>query len=377
MGKKKIGIIFGETYGWAGGFYYVLNLIKSLNYLPESEKPALVVFYEDDKTIKIVQELRYPFVQFLPINKKATVWEQRLLKIANKFGIKNIIQPLLYSENVVEIALPNNFGSKFPSLARIHRAYWIPDFQHKYYPENFASTELLFREENTNNIVAHKFPLILSSQSAARDFNRFYPEAKNLVHVFPFCSLLTDFQPVEIDSYLSDRGISGRYFISPNQFWKHKNHIVVLKAAKILKDRGVNVCILFTGNEAGNEEYVSGLKQYVEDNGLGEKVKFLGFLDRNVQLSLIQHAQAVIQPSLFEGWSTVVEDAKALGKYVIASNLEVHMEQLVSGADFFDPLNEEELADLLEQNWNVAMKVSKLDYNQHVIDFARKIVSIL
>jgi hypothetical protein len=36
----------------------------------------------------------------------------------------------------------------------------------------------------------------------------------------------------------------------------------------------------------------------------------------------------MLQPSAFEGWSTVVEDAKTLGKTILASSIEVHREQL-------------------------------------------------
>jgi len=37
----------------------------------------------------------------------------------------------------------------------------------------------------------------------------------------------------------------------------------------------------------------------------------------------LQNAKAIIQPSYFEGWSTVIEDAKALNKYLIVSILKL------------------------------------------------------
>ena len=66
------------------------------------------------------------------------------------------------------------------------------------------------------------------------------------------------------------------------------------------------------------------LKKFVTDNNISENVLFLGFIDRKEQLKIMQHSEAVIQPSLFEGWSTVIEDARALNKYIIASDLRVH-----------------------------------------------------
>ena len=50
----------------------------------------------------------------------------------------------------------------------------------------------------------------------------------------------------------------------------------------------------------------------------------------------MRRSLAVIQPSLFEGWSTVLEDARALGKVVLASDIAVHREQNPPGVHFFD-----------------------------------------
>jgi hypothetical protein len=59
----------------------------------------------------------------------------------------------------------------------------------------------------------------------------------------------------------------------------------------------------------------------------------------------------VIQPSLFEGWSTVVEDARCLGKKLILSDFPVHLEQDPPGSVFFDRNSPEQLADLIGEWW--------------------------
>ena len=58
---------------------------------------------------------------------------------------------------------------------------------------------------------------------------------------------------------------------------------------------------------------------------------------------------AVIQPSLFEGWSSVIEDARSMGKPVIASDFPVHIEQNSPNSYFFKRRNSEELAALIFQ----------------------------
>ena len=74
----------------------------------------------------------------------------------------------------------------------------------------------------------------------------------------------------------------------------------------------------------------------------------LGVISRADQLQLMRHSQAVVQPSLFEGWSTVIEDARSLQVPVLASNLAVNQEQLGNGGTYFDPHKPDELAALLK-----------------------------
>jgi hypothetical protein len=48
----------------------------------------------------------------------------------------------------------------------------------------------------------------------------------------------------------------------------------------------------------------------------------------------------------------VVEDARALGKRLLLSDIPVHREQNPDGALYFDPHAPEQLADLLQLAWN-------------------------
>ena len=54
-----------------------------------------------------------------------------------------------------------------------------------------------------------------------------------------------------------------------------------------------------------------------------------------------------MQPSRFEGWNTSIEDAKAIGRPVIASGIDVHREQVADAFGFFDVDDPAGLADLL------------------------------
>ncbi len=63
----------------------------------------------------------------------------------------------------------------------------------------------------------------------------------------------------------------------------------------------------------------------------------------------MQNSLAIIQPSSFEGWSTVVEDAKALNQNIIVSDIAVHREQLPGHSYFFMPTDFVNLGRYMEE----------------------------
>ena len=44
------------------------------------------------------------------------------------------------------------------------------------------------------------------------------------------------------------------YLIVPNQFWKHKNHLILVKAIKRLKDKKLKFKIVLTGDSKSQKD---------------------------------------------------------------------------------------------------------------------------
>jgi len=127
------------------------------------------------------------------------------------------------------------------------------------------------------------------------------------------------------------------YFIVCNQFWIHKDHVTAFEAAAKLKRQGLRVDLVCTGPTHDNRhpEFFPKLESQIKALGIEQQVHILGMIPREEQICLIRASQAVLQPSQFEGWSTVIEDARSVGKPVIASNFAVHLEQNAPGTSFF------------------------------------------
>jgi glycosyltransferase involved in cell wall biosynthesis len=85
--------------------------------------------------------------------------------------------------------------------------------------------------------------------------------------------------------------------------------------------------------------------------GVASRARVLGVIPYDDVLTLARGAVAVLNPSLSEGWSTTVEEAKTFQTPLCLSDLPVHREQAPEGTVFFDPRSPRDLADALERAW--------------------------
>jgi glycosyltransferase involved in cell wall biosynthesis len=376
--RKRIGLCYTYNENWIGGTYYIENLISALNSLDDAEKPHIVLITDNRKDQKAAKKkLAYQYRSFQLGSGERNRFFQLVNKISGRLFHKKI-----FNQKIKDLdAIFPYYHCVQHSLAK-KKIYWIADFQ-----EHFASD--FFSKEAVESIKLSKMEiqsstenLVLSSQDALQHFKLLYPEHTVKVSVLPFAVTHPDYEQVEISSLLEKFSLPARYFICPNQFWKHKNQIVILQALNELKNKGIDLTVAFTGKteDYRNPGCYRELKSFVDEHHLTDQIRFLGFIDRAEQLQLINNAVAIIQPSLFEGWSTVVEDAKALNKLLIVSSIDVHKEQLIdSSALFFDPLNPGELSRVLEQTLHYQSPPVLFDnntYDQNIMEFGRNFLKI-
>jgi glycosyltransferase involved in cell wall biosynthesis len=359
--RKKLGLIFSYDEQWIGGTYYTINLILALNVLTEEEKPEIVAFSNEEDFTKLQKETQYPYLKYeLFKQEKLDVLSRLMNKITSKL-FKVVIIKQQYKGHLDALFIMQRSGY-LESIPFEKRIYWIPDFQDKHYPEFFTQDGLAKKHERSQWIADHAKNIILSSEAVKKDWEGFYPNFKGRTSVVHFAVTHPEYDSLEIAELRDKFNLPENYFFAPNQFWAHKNHMVVIKAAEILKKQSNSVIIAFSGKENDNRNpgYTEKLKAYVKENDLEDVIRFLGFLDRREQLKLMKHAVGVIQPSLFEGWSTVIEDAMAMNQRVIASDLEVNKEQLGDKGSYFERQNAEDLSKCLI---NLGEEISEIEYN--------------
>ena len=318
----KTRLLINGTGGssWIGGLYYRRNILFSLltNKLISEQVNITVVTEKENAHIFA------PFSDRIKIKSISyrSEWEQKL---------KLMMHTLLSGADVVYTHL-----GKCQMLLPSKGIYWIPDFQHNRMPQFFAEEECAERSAYFQKIAQSVSALVLSSHDSYADFQEFYSADKENVYVVPFVSYiepeLTQLDEKTESRILEKYGLTGKKYVAVmNQFWQHKNHMVVLKAMKryFASDEKPDVQFVFTGNisDYRNPEYIQMLKECLEEPEIKAHSTLLGFIDRMDQLAIMKNAEYIIQPSLFEGWGTVVEDAKVLNKTILLSDIPLHREQ--------------------------------------------------
>lgn len=375
-----IGIPFSYQENWIAGTYYVTNLIHALNTLPEDQKPFIEAICDKPEIFEwIKSQTSYPYISYTNAIPHLSFIDRIVNKLSRLFLNRNLIQKF-YTGDSLDILFPavSNDGL-FSSIPNYKKLYWIPDFQEHYYPNFFSEKELNARIGHQLALAEAEVNIVFSSDDARNDMLKFYPNARSILHTLRFAVTHPAYRHLDIKALKEKYVINGRYFFSPNQFWQHKDQFTILKAVALLKQQGLEIIVAFSGkaNDYRNPDYYPSLMEYVKANGLEQNCLFLGFIDRSEQLQLMNHAIAIIQPSLFEGWSTVIEDAKAMNQLVIASNLPVNIEQLPNGAEFFPQRNFEALSKLLLNYIIHIPERPSIDYEKSVKFFAHSFISII
>lgn len=353
MVSKDINIIIpvlGNS-SWIGGLTYQENLIEALRTVP-------------DVNITLMNELDY-----VNASSNNLPFSKRILSTSKKRfnGVLNRVSS--WSKNYdtsLQKKLDEGMNGRINAIFTLNEAhlrgknniiklYWIPDFQQLHLKHFFNKEEMERRSSRYMEGCALADIVIVSSDNVKKDLEKFAPQYLHKCRVSSFVSSIPSFiweanPEVTVNTY----SLPEKFFFLPNQVWKHKNHKTVFEALHLLRKENVIPNLVCTGNPNDHRDpnFYKDLLKLAEDWKIKDQIRFLGMVPYEDVLILIRQSIAVINPSLFEGWSTTVEESKSIGKQLILSDIIVHREQQPPCTTYFDPLNAAQLAEILKAKWN-------------------------
>ena len=347
---RRIGVVDQSSAGWTAAGIYSRMMLKSLDSVCERAGIELYFLSSGDAGD---QSTSAKLIQLAPAKSRVLRGEARLrslLHLADNSDPFSVAQ-----KNGIDVLLPLLDVPPWDVASKL--IGWIPDLQHVYLPEFFGEPELQKRNATIQRLADRAALIILSSNAARKDFACFAPQGEKKARVLSFPSLLAFESLAENPLSSSTRfNLPKKFALVANQFWGHKNHQVVVRAAAQLRDRGITVPIVMTGlpvdhRDRSNRNF-SSLLQAIASAGLNSQITILGQVPYPDLINLMRSAALIIQPSRFEGWSTIVQDAKALGRPVICSDISVHREQSPGALGFFPWDQPDVLASVLTAHWS-------------------------
>ena len=333
---------------WTGGRHYLLNLVRTLG-LHQNDRIKPVLFMNFDcSEAEVAPFAALPGIECVRAPHLDTGQRGLSLLQGLIWGI-DVPARKLFEAHRIDLVFESArfFGWRLdiPAIA------WIPDFQHLALPGMFTPLGRWKREIGFRAQVWSRRVIMLSSEDARRTAEAHFPMTRGLTRTVHFAvapgtpMTLSDARAIA-DEY----GLPDRFFFMPNQFWKHKNHELVAQALAILRQRGVPVTVAASGRQEDPRDpgYFPYLQERVRQLGVGDAMVFLGLIPHAHIPALLRAGSALLNPSLFEGWSTTVEEARSLGTPMILSDLDVHREQMGGNATYFKRQSPESLADAIE-----------------------------
>lgn len=363
----KVGFLLNFPLDYKGGVNYLKNLFYAVHKFHQ-DKVEITLFVPSDISNEYL-DIFDPYAIIVKTNilkRKSLPWF--CSKIADRFFEYDFLTYNMLKKHQINVVSHSNFV--FPDR-KIKSLNWIPDFQYIHYSGLWTEVQLNATKKLHGNLIEKSDAIVLSSYAAFDDFKINHLKYKDKVSVLNFVSqpdkeiefLIKNIENKEIKkNYRIDKP----FFYVPNQFWSHKNHIIVFEAIKILKDKGIDALVVTSGlmsDYRNGNNHVEKLFKYVIDNSLEDNVLFLGLIPYGHVIKLILMADCVINPSYFEGWSSSVEEAKTVGKRILLSNIPVHLEQAPQFGVYFDPDDAVELANKMGRIINDCT-VMHLDANE-------------
>jgi glycosyltransferase involved in cell wall biosynthesis len=254
----------------------------------------------------------------------------------------------------VQIVVGETLSWRLGSVATVS---WLQDFQHRSLPALFDARETARRERIFRDTMRLADRALAMSAAVADDARRLAPDRAPKLRVVRPLTLIEPSiyarDPIDVTAKF---GIPARFFYVPNQFWVHKNHTLLFQSLHVLRERNVEPHVVLTGRSEDyrSPDHFDSLMHQVAEWNLTGQVHYLGVVERDDVYDLIRQSICVVNPSLFEGWGYAVDEAAAIGKRILASDLPSHREQNAPECTYFEASDVHQLAGHLECIWRDA-----------------------
>jgi len=335
-------IVVIDNPNYLGGIRYIERFFKIL----ESKNEEFTC-----KIITINFNLSDSFLSTKSENLKVNKFLYKLDKVVARV-LKYSFYSVFFSKNnpnsifwFSDIFLSNNDKIKY----NVKVVNWIPDFQFLDYPQYFSLLNKISRYFYLRLQLTSSDIIVLQSKVDKDRLINLHPKYSAKYFIWQF------YEPIKLNIHDSlPSNIPKKYFLYPHQMWKHKRHDLVIEFFA----KNVNYNLVLTGQliDPRDSTYTQRIKNML--NPELKNIFLLGKVSSVVLDSLMKNADAILNFSEYEGWSSCVEEAISFNVPLILNSLSINIEQIPS-AYFIDITQNTWEKDLID----IINKLEKPSYN--------------
>jgi len=362
----KIGFYFSNIGSHFGGIYqYSLIVLKMLSHAKEID--CLYIFcskdqkyvlheYQSNPKVKMIlhDESQLPFRFFIKFadfflhrfylkakTPKVLMWLYKILQIEryyfNSFPLNALFVPKQYS---------HIYHLKYPVIVTMH------DLQHIYFPEFFTPLERIYKSITYYTALCESNHIAVTFDHVKKDILKYYDLQEEKISK---CMVDISTEWYYKEGYTSKEALVEKYelpekfMLTPACTWPHKNHIKVLEAMTLLKNKGIIVNWVSTGRITPH--YEEKIKPMIVELGLQKQVIFTGLISDEDLIGLYNISHLVIIPTLYEAGSGPLFEAMRYKIPVIAANTTTIPEHIGHPDFIIDPLSAQDIAQHIESGF--------------------------
>lgn len=248
-----------------------------------------------------------------------------------------------------------HFTMQSAFLTELPNIYHPWDLQHVHLPQFFSDSTRQTRETFYGAFCHQARMVAVATTWTKRDVMQHFQLAGDKVQVVPIAPVLTAYPTPtndDIDAVKQKFSLPDAFIFYPAQTWAHKNHIELMEALALLRDRhGLIIPFVSSGHR---NDFYTHIERRVRELEMADQVQFLGFVTPLELQCLYKLCRGVVFPSKFEGWGMPLAEAFQAGAPVVCSNATSLPDLAANAAVLFEPDNVEEMAKAIQDLWTDA-----------------------
>ncbi len=242
-------------------------------------------------------------------------------------------------------------GNTAPLVAPCPFVLNVKTVQHLVRPEGLSGPRYWYRTQMIRRSAQHARLVIANTESTRQHLIELLSVPQERIRIVPEGLDHDLFRPPADRERLRQEheatGLPAPYVLFVSGLWRYKNVETLIAAFELVANAGLPHHLLLAG--AGDPDYEHELREQAAASRFAVRIRFLGQVARADTARLVQGAEALVLPSLYESFGKTITEAMACGTPVIAAQASCLPEVVGDAGLLCSPTDPEAYADAIRQ----------------------------